>query len=39
MDETTGTRVALPAFSVNDVWRVDALPAVFTDGDTLEPEV
>ncbi|QSE80567.1 cupin domain-containing protein [Rhodococcus koreensis] len=39
VDETTGTRVALPAFSVNDVWRVDALPAVFTDDDTLESEV
>ncbi|WP_306361804.1 cupin domain-containing protein [Nocardia sp. CC227C] len=39
VDETTATRVALPAFTVNDVWRVDTLPARMSDGDTLGAEV
>ncbi|GEM29621.1 hypothetical protein NN3_06280 [Nocardia neocaledoniensis NBRC 108232] len=39
VDESTATRVALPAFTVNDVWRVDALPAAMSAGDTLAAEV
>ncbi|TDP37745.1 cupin domain-containing protein [Nocardia ignorata] len=39
VDEDTATRIALPAFTVNDVWRVDALPAAMADGDTLGSEV
>ncbi|MFS4108558.1 MULTISPECIES: cupin domain-containing protein [unclassified Streptomyces] len=38
-DELTATRVTLPGFTVNDVWRVDALPAAVADGDTLTGEV
>ncbi|MBF6245721.1 cupin domain-containing protein [Nocardia elegans] len=38
-DENTTTRVALPAFTVNDVWRVDSLPARYGDDDTLASEV
>ncbi len=39
VDEETKTRVALPAFTVNDVWRLDSLPAKFSDDDTLGDEV
>jgi hypothetical protein len=39
-DENTPTRVALAAFTVNDIWRVDALPThvdeMHTLGDELE---
>ncbi|MEU2089971.1 cupin domain-containing protein [Nocardia beijingensis] len=38
-DENTATRVALPAFTVNDVWRVDSLPGRYQDEDTLKPDV
>jgi hypothetical protein len=38
-DENTATRVALPSFTVNDVWRVDNLPAGVGDQDTLSGEV
>lgn len=38
-DETSETRIALPAFTVNDVWRLDSLPATFDSGDTLKPDV
>jgi hypothetical protein len=34
-DEETATRIALPGFTVNDVWRVDNMPAHVDDGDTL----
>lgn len=39
LDENTSTRVALPAFTVNDVWRVDQLPARMSADDTLTAEV
>ncbi|NIH80743.1 cupin domain-containing protein [Amycolatopsis viridis] len=39
VDEDTATRVALPGFTVNDVWRVDRLPSHVDDGDTLTGEV
>ena len=39
IDQETVTRVALPAFTVNDVWRLDSLPARFSDNDTLAEEV
>lgn len=38
-DELTATRAVLPAFTVNDVWRVDELPAGVADDDTLTAEV
>jgi hypothetical protein len=38
-DENTKTRVALPAFTVNDVWRLDSLPGTFGAGDALKSEV
>lgn len=38
-DEETATRIALPGFTVNDVWRVDSLPAHVDEGDTLSGEV
>lgn len=33
VDETTRTRVALPAFTSNDVWRSDTIPTSFDDDD------
>ena len=38
VDETTRTRVALPAFTSNDVWRSDNVPTSFEDDD-LEDEL
>jgi mannose-6-phosphate isomerase-like protein (cupin superfamily) len=38
-DENTPTRVALPGFTVNDVWRVDALPTHVDEMHTLQDEV
>lgn len=38
-DENTPTRVALPGFTVNDVWRVDALPTHVDETHTLTDEV
>ena len=38
-DENTQTRVALPAFTVNDVWRLESLPGTFGADDTLKPDV
>jgi hypothetical protein len=38
-DENTPTRVALAAFTVNDVWRVDALPTQVGEMHTLQSEV
>jgi len=34
-DELTETREALPAFVLNDLWRIDSLPVKMTDDDTL----
>lgn len=38
-DELTETRVSLPAFTVNDVWRADSLPVSHREDDTLTGEV
>jgi hypothetical protein len=38
-DEDTATRIELPGFTVNDVWRVDSLPAHVDEEDTLTGEV
>ncbi len=38
-DENTPTRVALAAFTVNDVWRVDALPTQVDEMHTLGDEL
>ncbi|RMI28804.1 cupin domain-containing protein [Nocardia stercoris] len=38
-DEVSATRVALPAFTVNDVWRMDSLPGRYADDDTLSADV
>jgi mannose-6-phosphate isomerase-like protein (cupin superfamily) len=37
-DEFTATRIALPAFTLNDVWRLDHVPARLDD-DTLTGKV
>jgi hypothetical protein len=39
LDEQTATRVVLPAFTVNDVWRLDAIPATFSSDGTLGSEL
>jgi hypothetical protein len=36
VDEMTKTRVALPAFTSNDVWRADRVPTTFDDDDLRE---
>lgn len=38
-DELTETRVALPAFTVNDIWRLDELPTSVDADDTMRAEV
>jgi hypothetical protein len=38
-DEETATRIALPGFTVNDVWRVDDLPVHVDEEDTLTGDV
>jgi mannose-6-phosphate isomerase-like protein (cupin superfamily) len=38
-DQDTATRVALPGFTVNDLWRVDSLPTHVDELDTLTEEV
>ncbi|GHB73855.1 cupin [Streptomyces viridiviolaceus] len=38
-DELTATRVALPAFTVNDVWRLDELPTSVDADDAMRAEV
>ncbi|HEX2316468.1 MAG TPA: cupin domain-containing protein [Thermomonospora sp.] len=38
-DEESATRVSLPGFTVNDIWRLDSLPVRAEDDDTLTGEV
>jgi mannose-6-phosphate isomerase-like protein (cupin superfamily) len=38
-DENTSTRITLPLFTLNDIWRLDSLPSRVDDDETLTGEV